>query len=136
MKKTNILYWVFTGLFSLAMLSSGLQNIFVTQAWIDIFAHLGYPEYLLPFLGIVKVLGAIAILIPGFYRLKEWAYAGFFFDLIGATYSVIMTDGLQPQMAGMLIFFGLFALSYIYHRKREASPTSRGTAASASAVTA
>jgi hypothetical protein len=48
----------------------------------------GVPLYLIPFIGIAKVLGVIAILIPGFPKLKEWAYAGLFFDLIGATYSI------------------------------------------------
>ena len=82
MKKTNILYWTFTGLFALIMLSSGIPNLMATKEWIDLFAGLGYPNYLLPFLGAAKVAGAIVILAPGLPRLKEWAYAGFFFDLI------------------------------------------------------
>lgn len=119
MKKTNILFWTFTGLFALAMLLSGIQNMLVTSDSVALFAHLGYPEYIVPFLGVAKILGAIAILVPGYPRLKEWAYAGLFFDLVGATYSSIMTDGFQPPMLGMLIFFGLFGLSYLYHRKRQ-----------------
>ena len=119
MKKINILYWTFTGLFALVMLLSGIQNALVTPDSVAILKHLGYPEYIIPFLGVAKILGAIAIVLPGIPRLKEWAYAGLFFDLIGATYSAIMTDGLQPPMAGMLIFFGLFALSYIYYHKRQ-----------------
>ncbi len=121
MKKLNILYWTFTGLFALAMLFSGIQNALVTSDSVALFSHLGYPAYISPFLGIAKILGAIAILIPGYPRLKEWAYAGLFFDLVGATYSSIMTDGFQIPMLGMLIFFGLFLLSYFYYRKRERS---------------
>lgn len=120
MKKTNTLYWIFTGLFSLAMLMSGIQNALVTQPSIELFASLGYPEYFIPFIGVAKILGSIAILIPGLHRLKEWAYAGLFFDLTGATYSAVMSQDLEPAMLGMLIFFGLFALSYVYYRKREA----------------
>ena len=120
MKKINVLYWVFTGLFALAMLMSGIQNALVTQQSIDLFASLGYPEYIVPFIGVAKVLGSIAILIPGLHRLKEWAYAGLFIDLTGATYSSLMAQDLHLAMFGMLIFFGLFALSYIYYRKREA----------------
>lgn len=119
MKKTNILYWTFTGLFAALMLSSAIPNILVTPEWETIITQLGYPVYLIPFLGVAKLLGAVAILVPGFHTLKEWAYAGLFFDLVGATYSGIMVGGLQPPMAGMLIFFGLEALSYIYYRKRQ-----------------
>jgi hypothetical protein len=81
--------------------------------------HLGYPDYLTPFLGYAKVLGAIALLVPGnFPRIKEWAYAGFFFDLAGATYSGIATDGFQSQMLFMLLFFiFLFASYYLYHKR-------------------
>jgi len=121
MKKLNILYWTFTGLFALAMFFSGIQNAMVTPDSVALFSHLGYPTYISAFLGIAKILGAIAILIPGYPRLKEWAYAGLFFDLVGATYSSIMTDGFQLPMLGMLIFFGLFGLSYVYYRKRERS---------------
>jgi len=119
MKKTNILYWTFTGLFAAVMFFSAIPNILVTAESVDFISKLGYPTYIIPFLGVAKLLGAIAILVPGFPRLKEWAYAGLFFDLLGAAYSGIMVDGLQPQMAGMLIFFGLAALSYIYFRKRQ-----------------
>lgn len=119
MKKLNILYWTFTGLFALSMFFSGIQNAMVTADSVALFSHLGYPTYVSPFLGIAKILGAIGILIPGYPRLKEWAYAGLFFDLVGATYSSIMTDGFQLPMLGMLIFFGLFGLSYLYHRKRQ-----------------
>lgn len=127
MKKTNILYWIFTGLFALAMFMSGVQNAMVTPESIDLFNHLGFPVYMSSFLGIAKIIGAVAILIPGFPRLKEWAYAGLFFDLTGATYSLIMTEGVQPQTAGMLIFFGLFALSYIYYHKRARASQQVGT---------
>src|SRR5690349_6318534 len=119
MKKTNILYWTFTGLFAFVMLASGIQNAIVTQPSIELITKVGYPQYVIPFLGVAKILGSIAILVPGFPRLKEWAYAGLFIDLVGATYSGIMIEGFQPPMAGMLIFFGLFALSYIYYHKRQ-----------------
>src|SRR6478752_3788151 len=104
MKKTNIIYWISTALFGAFMMFSAVPNIMVTQESIDfVTTHLGYPQYLIPFLGIAKALGVIAILIPGMPRIKEWAYAGLFFDLIGATYSVIALDGFNPQM----VFFAL-----------------------------
>jgi hypothetical protein len=126
MKKTNILYWVFTGLFAFVMLMSGIQNALVNEPSIDLLTRqLGYPEYIIGFIGVAKILGSIAILIPGYPRLKEWAYAGLFFDLAGATYSTVMAQELHPAMLGMLIFFALFALSYVYYHKREAARSSK-----------
>ncbi len=60
----------------------------------------------------------MAILIPGFPRIKEWAYAGLFFDLIGAVYSQIATSGFMPQMSFMLLPIGLGVVSYMYYHKR------------------
>lgn len=120
MKKINILYWIFTGLLAFVMLMSGVQNAFVTPESVELLtAKLGYPEYIIAFLGVAKILGGIAILVPGFPTIKEWAYAGLFFDLLGATYSGIMSEGLHPAHAGMLIFFALWGLSYFYYRKRQ-----------------
>lgn len=136
MKKTNVLYWSFTGLFALVMTLSAIPNILVTSDSVTMFSGLGYPTYLVPFLGVAKLLGAVTILIPGFSRVKEWAYAGLFFDLTGATYSAIMVSGLQPEMAGMLIFFGLFALSYIYYHKRQRALAGHPASAHSSPVTA
>jgi hypothetical protein len=119
MKKTNILYWTFTGLFGAFMLFSAIPDIMIVPDAIDfITTKLGYPQYIIPFLGVAKTLGVIAILIPGFPRIKEWAYAGLFFDLLGAAYSNLAVDGLQPGMAFMILPFGFEALSYIYYHKR------------------
>lgn len=119
MKKTNILYWTFTGLFAALMIFSSVSNVLVLPEAVTFFAHLGYPKYIIPFLGVAKMLGCVTILVPGFPRLKEWAYAGLFFDLLGATYSVAAVEGLQLSMAPMLIFFVLEGLSYIYYHKRQ-----------------
>jgi hypothetical protein len=120
MKKTNIMYWTFTALFGGFMLFSAIPDILVVpDAVVFLTDKLGYPKYIIPFLGVAKTLGVIAIVIPGFPRIKEWAYAGLFFDLIGATYSNIAVDGLQPSMAFMLLPFLLGALSYVYYHKRQ-----------------
>ena len=119
MKKTNILYWVFTGLFAFVMLMSGIQNALVNEPSIDLLTRqLGYPEYIIGFIGVAKILGSIAILIPGYPRLKEWAYAGLFFDLGAATISGIVVQGFDPAQFGMLIFIAPGVLSYIYYHKR------------------
>ncbi|MBP6303417.1 MAG: DoxX family protein, partial [Bacteroidia bacterium] len=79
--------------------------------------HLGYPLYFIPFIGVAKLLGSLAILIPSFKKIKEWAYAGLIFDLIGAVYSNIMVDGFQPGMLMMLVVFGVVIISYLYNQK-------------------
>jgi hypothetical protein len=119
MKKTKIMFWIFTGLFGAFMLFTAIPNIIMEADSVKFITSLGYPEYIIPFLGIGKTLGVIAILIPGFPRLKEWAYAGLFFDLIGATHSIIALNGLKPDMLPMLIPFVLGALSYYFHLKKQ-----------------
>lgn len=119
MKKLNIIYWIFTVLFALLMLFSTIPDLMKDEQAVEIMVNqLGYPEYLIQFIGVAKLLGVIAILVPGFNRVKEWAYAGLFFDLIGATYSAIAANGFDPMMLTMLVFFVPGILSYIYHHKR------------------
>ncbi|HEY3406123.1 MAG TPA: DoxX family protein [Ohtaekwangia sp.] len=119
MKKTNILFWIFTVLFGGFMISTSIPNIIVDEGSVNLITtQLGYPKYMIPFLGVAKLLGSLVILIPGFPRLKEWAYAGLFFDLVGATYSAICVEGWHLPMLFMVLPFGIGALSYIYHHKR------------------
>ncbi|MDQ2720233.1 MAG: DoxX family protein [Bacteroidota bacterium] len=86
-KRNKIIYWIATALLALGMLQSGIFAVLRTKQWIDLVTALGYPIYLLTILGIWKILGVLAILIPGFKLLKEWAYAGFFFAMTGALIS-------------------------------------------------
>ena len=118
-KLTRILYWTVNILFGGFMIMSGVFNAMVNEDSI-MFLHdmLGYPVYFISFLGWAKIIGGIVILIPGLKRIKEWAYAGLFFDLAGATYSVIAVEGLQPAMAPMLVFFALGGLPFMYYHKR------------------
>ena len=117
MKKTKIIYWIITGLFSAFMLFSAVPDILSTSDAITFMNHLGYPNYIIPFLGVAKLLGIIVILIPGFPRIKEFAYAGLAFDLIGATYSVIAIGGLQLQVSFMVLPILFLVVSYtLYHR--------------------
>lgn len=120
MKKINILYWVFTGLFALAMLFSSIGNVMVDDNSVQLInGVLQFPKYMIPFLGVAKIIGVIGILIPGLPRwVKEWSYAGLFFDLIGATYAIISIGGFHVQQLGMLMFFIPGILSYIYFHKK------------------
>jgi uncharacterized membrane protein YphA (DoxX/SURF4 family) len=120
MKKINILFWVFNGLLAALMLFSAISSFMNPAATKEIMSkHLGYPEYFAPLLSIAKILGVIAILVPGFARLKEWAYAGFAFDLIWATYSSISVGDPASGWGFMFVFIILFALAYIYHLKKQ-----------------
>ena len=83
----KIIYWVPTIWLAVAMLASGLQQIFHAKEMVDLVVPLGYPLYFLYIIGTWKILGVITILIPGFKLAKEWAYAGFFFAMSGAIFS-------------------------------------------------
>jgi uncharacterized membrane protein YphA (DoxX/SURF4 family) len=120
MNKGKIIYWLFTILLAGLMLLASVPDILRLPDAQAIFAHLGYPAYLLPFLGVAKVLAVIAILVPGFARLKEWAYAGVVFDLAGALYSHLnvgdpASTWLFP-LIGLVLAFG----SYAFLRKGRA----------------
>ncbi len=85
MKTKSIVYWVTTIFVALCIGSGGVAQVAHLQQNVDGFTRvLGYPLYFVTVLGVWKVLGAIAILVPRFPRLKEWAYAGIFFDLMQA----------------------------------------------------
>jgi len=118
MKKTKIIYWIITGLFSAFIIFSSIPDILNTSDAIK-FMHdqLGYPVYFIPFIGVAKFLGIVAILIPGFPKIKEWAYAGIAFDLIGATYSVIALGGPIGGPIFMIVPLAFLAGSYIYYHK-------------------
>lgn len=117
MKKTKIIYWVFTVIFALLMLVSAVPDMLQVPEAVKFMAHLGYPKYFTPFIGTAKILGVIAILIPGYSRIKEWAYAGLAFDLIGAIYSNIANGDASPQMLLMLVWVIPFIGSYVYWHK-------------------
>ncbi len=118
MKTTKILYWVLTGLFAFVMLGSAIPDVISAPIAVEGFTKMGFPTYMLPFLGIAKSLGVIAILIPGFPRLKEWAYAGLVIDLVGATYLIICAGEPIAAWGGMVVPIALAAGSYIFYHKR------------------
>jgi hypothetical protein len=118
MKTTNIFYWIFTGLLAALMLFSAIGGLKGGPDSDTLMKHLGYAHYVLPFLSVLKILGVVAILVPGFPRIREWAYAGFFFDLAGATYSFISVGDPPGAWLPMLIGFVLLFGSYLLYHKR------------------
>lgn len=117
MKTTKILYWVFTILLIVLMLFSAIGSLIPNPAGDEFAKHLGYPVFIFKFLAIAKILGILAILVPGNPRLKEWAYAGFTFDLTGAVYSGLMVG--DPVTQWIPVFVGLIFIfgSYITYHK-------------------
>lgn len=118
-KKIAIIYWISTGLFAAFMLMSAIPDVINHPMAVEIIHnHLGYPTYFLQFVGTAKILGAVAILIPGFPRVKEWAYAGLAFDLIAALYSHICVGDPFSQWAIIFLPATLLIVSYIFHHKK------------------
>lgn len=126
-----IAYWVTTSLIACEMAVGSSWDLLRTPYVRSLMQPLGYPEYMLTILGIWKALGAIAILAPGFPRLKEWAYAGMIFDLTGAAASHAICHKETNEIAVTLVLALLAMASWALR------PTSRRLepAAGAAAVT-
>lgn len=121
----KIAYWIFTILLAALLILSAVPDVLLVPGAVQIFEHLGYPRYLLPFVGIAKLLGAAAILQPWSRRIKEWAYAGITFDLIGALYShLAVGDGIQfliPPVLGLALTGGSYSILRILESRQSAT---------------
>jgi DoxX-like protein len=120
-KTINLIYWISTILFAALMIFSAAGGLQPSQQAIQLIHDgLGYPVYFIQFISIAKLIGAIVILIPGLPRsVKEWAYAGLFFDLASAIYSGIASSGkFDPQMLGLLVWIVPGIVSYYYWHKK------------------
>jgi len=121
MKKTKVLYWVFTGLMAALLGVGAVFDAVSAPEAIEHVTRLGYPVYLIPFLGFAKLAAIAIILVPGFRRIKEWAYAGLVFDLVGALYSHIAVGDAAAMWLPIIVILGLVAGSYVfYHRLHKA----------------
>jgi uncharacterized membrane protein YphA (DoxX/SURF4 family) len=108
---SKTLYWTLTLLFVVPLGLSGVTYLMQIAVNVQGLDHLGYPHYIMPFLGIAKILGVIAIVWGRFEKLKEWAYAGFAFDLLLAAYSHVESgDGARASfpVIMLLIMFGSY----------------------------
>ena len=118
--------WVVTGLMAALMLLSAVPDVLQIPGALAVFRHLGYPPYLLVFLGTAKILGVAAVLTPGFPRLKEWAFAGLTFDVTGALYSHLSVGDPASAWMPAAILLTLIGTSYAaYRRRTSASDASR-----------
>ena len=105
------------------MTLSAVPDILRIAEAVEVFKHLGYPEYLLTFIGVAKILGVITVLVPGFRRFKEWAYAGLAIDVIGAFYSHLSVGDPLSSWIMPLIALALILGSYFLYHAAFADPT-------------
>lgn len=119
-KTINTIYWVSTILFAALMIFSSIGGIQPSKQAVELLHDgMGYPVYFIRFISIAKLLGSVAILIPASKSIKEWAYAGLFFDLLGAIYSGVAVAGkFDPMMLMMLAWIVPGIVSYYYWNKR------------------
>jgi hypothetical protein len=126
MPTRTIAYWVATGLVCALFGFSSFAYLAHMEPFAGSIAHLGYPPYLLTILGTAKLFGVAVLLIPGYALLKEWAYAGFAFDLMGAVSSHSFTGDPIAEIARPAVVLLLCAASYLLRpsaRRLPASPT-------------
>ncbi len=115
MKKSTIVYWSLTGLLSAAFLFSGIMYLTRSEELMNNFKTIGFPIGLVTFLGVAKFLGALALINPWFPTVKEWAYAGFTFVLLGA---VVIHLATSTPFVAPLVFLTILALSYVMNKRR------------------
>lgn len=119
----KITFWIATGWLTLGMVSTGLVQVLQMKEEVEkTVHHLGYPAYFLTIIGIWKLLGAIAVLIPGFPVLKQWAYAGFFFLMSGAVFSHIAVHDPAIDFFGPTLLLVLTVTSWYLKPTAKASP--------------
>src|SRR5262245_4069672 len=110
--KKSITYWIATGMVVFAMLSGGIAELAHRPETIEGMKQLGYPLYFVMILGFWKLLGSLALVMPGFPRVKEWAYAGIFFNMTGAAVSHLVCQDAAWHVAVTLGLAGLAVASW------------------------
>jgi hypothetical protein len=113
-KRNKIIYWIATVWLAFGMAFTGFMQLLQGPNETDMFARLGYPGYLMLILGVWKILGAIAVLVPKFPLLKEWAYAGFFFIMSGAIVSHLAVNDTPVALFGPSLLVVLTIVSWYF----------------------
>lgn len=118
-KLTSIVYWVLLIILSTSLLFSAVPSVLKLPYAVEHFTKvLGYPEYFLFFIGIAKIIGLIALFIPGYPRIKEWVFAGLSYDLIGAFYSSLSIGYSLAQAIPIILNLVFLAGLYALYRKK------------------
>ena len=113
-KRNKIIYWIATGWLALGMLSTGIVQLLKVEEEVAMMTRLGYPVYFLTIIGVWKILGVIAILVPKFPLLKEWAYAGFFIAMTGAIISHLIMRNEAKELFGPALLLILTMVSWYF----------------------
>lgn len=113
-KRNRIIYWIATLWLALGMTATGIVQLIPMKEEVEMIQRLGYPLYFLTLLGVWKLLGVIAILIPKFGLLKEWAYAGFFFAMSGAVVSHLAIKDEASTLFGPVLLIVLTVVSWYF----------------------
>lgn len=106
-------YWIVTIIFVIEGLNAGILQIAHVPHYVQLFAGLGYPDYFLLLLGIGKIIGSIALAIPRYPLIREWAYAGFMIDFLSAIFSHIAVGHGVVHLLGPLFGIALLVVSYV-----------------------
>ena len=122
-RRNKIIYWIATVWLALGMVSTGIVQIMQVPEEVAMMTRLGYPFYFLTIIGVWKLLGSIAVLVPRFAILKEWAYAGFFFTMTGAIISHLVAGDDTTELFGPTLLLVLTVVSWYFR------PAGRKTAA-------
>ncbi|WP_439490405.1 DoxX family protein [Algoriphagus sp.] len=113
-KRNKIIYWVATIWMAVAFLLGGIAQLVKLEQTVKLFNQLGYPLYFSTMLGVAKILGVVAVLIPKFPLLKEWAYAGFVFVVSGAIISHITMGDSAIEIAPRIGTLSIVIVSWYY----------------------
>lgn len=113
-KRNKIIYWTATLFLSVGMLAGGIQQMLQIGGYNEIVTKLGYPLYMLSILGVWKILGVLALLLPKFRLVKEWAYAGFFFVMSGATVSHLVMKEPFVEVMPSLVLLATIIVSWYF----------------------
>jgi hypothetical protein len=113
-KRNKIIYWIATIWLALGMVSTAIVQLIKMKEEVDMMTHLGYPVYILTILGVWKILGVIAVLVPRYPLLKEWAYAGFFFAMSGAVFSHLAIGDSAKELFGPVLLIVLTIISWYF----------------------
>jgi len=111
-KRNKIIYWIATLWLALGMVSSGIVQLIKNKEEVNMMTHLGYPLYFLTIIGVWKMLGVAAVLIPKVPLVKEWAYAGFFFAMSGAVVSHFAVGDGAKEFFGPVLLLILTVISW------------------------
>ena len=113
-KRDKVIYWIATIWLALGMTSTGIVQLLEMDEEVKMMTHLDYPLYFLTIIGVWKILGVIAILIPEFPLIKEWTYAGFFFAMSGAVFSHMAAGEGTKEFFGPVLLLILTIVSWYF----------------------